>query len=60
MTLKVLLLNLPRRGIKKTSTNIAIKTATIEQDPTLHDFHAIIFFMQLYWTPTKFSKVNGG
>jgi len=42
MTLKVLLLNFPKRGIEKTPSNITIKTARIEQDPTLHDFHVII------------------
>ena len=42
MTLKVLLLNFPRKEIIRIPTNIAITQAKMEENPTLHDFHAII------------------
>ena len=42
MGLKVLLLNFPREEIFKVPSNVTITQATIEEDLTLHDFHAII------------------
>lgn len=42
MALKVLLLNFPKEEILKIPSNITITQATIEENLTLHDFHAII------------------
>ncbi len=42
MGLKVLLLNFPKEEVFKVPSNVTIKQATIEENPTLHDFHAII------------------
>lgn len=42
MTVKVLLLNLPKQQIKRVPGNMTITQATIAKCPTLHDFHAII------------------
>jgi len=42
MAIKVLLLNFPEEEILKVPRNMAITQATIEDNLTLHDFHAII------------------
>ncbi len=42
MPLKVLLLNFPKVEVSKIPANVRITQSTIEQKPTLHDFHVII------------------
>ena len=42
MPLKVLLLNFSRAEISRVPSNVVITQSTIEQKPTLYDFHAIL------------------
>lgn len=58
MTLKVLLLNFRKEEINKIPDNIAIEEATIDECPTLHDFHVIMIDTADVFNG-KFWKING-
>jgi hypothetical protein len=62
MALKVLLLNFPKKDVLKVPDGINITQATIEDKPTLHDYHAIIMdtdeILDYSFWPTTISYVT--
>lgn len=62
MVLKILLLNFPREEILNVPGNVSIAQMTIEDNPTLHDFHAILMdtteiLNNKWWKHDRYSSV---
>jgi len=64
LPIKVLLINFPREEIYRRPLNVEITDCRVGEEPTLHDYHAIILdaeeILQEKWKPTSMSLLEFG